>query len=86
MTPHVGFLSELPVSAVLDGELVALDEDGKPDFGLICECLLQRRFAIPLTYMVFDVLSPTRHKMPRSGGEATQDGEGLVSSVRSPGQ
>ena len=47
----------MPVRAVLDGELVALDADGRPDFPLICECLLQRRFAIPLTYMVLDVLS-----------------------------
>ena len=47
----------MPVRAVLDGELVALDDDGRPDFPLICECLLQRRFAIPLTYMVLDVLS-----------------------------
>src|SRR5207248_9932954 len=57
MTPHVRFLSKLPVRAVLDGELVALDADGRPDFDLICECLLQRRYSIPLTYMVFDVLS-----------------------------
>jgi ATP-dependent DNA ligase len=28
MAPYVGFLSELPVRAVLDGELVALDADG----------------------------------------------------------
>jgi bifunctional non-homologous end joining protein LigD len=40
MTPHVGFLAQLPVRAILDGELVALDADGKPDFPLICECLL----------------------------------------------
>jgi bifunctional non-homologous end joining protein LigD len=57
MTPHVGFLADLPVKAILDGELVALDADGKPDFPLICECLLQRRFSAPLTYMVFDVIS-----------------------------
>ena len=57
MTPHVSFLAELPVRAVLDGELVALEADGKPDFPLIFECLLQRRFSIALTYMVFDVLS-----------------------------
>jgi bifunctional non-homologous end joining protein LigD len=31
MTERVGFLAELPVRAILDGELVALDEDGKPD-------------------------------------------------------
>ena len=37
-TERVGFLAQLPVRAVLDGELVALDEDGKPDFPLICEC------------------------------------------------
>jgi bifunctional non-homologous end joining protein LigD len=57
MTEHVGFLSELPVRAVLDGELVALDEDGKPDFPQLCECVLQRHHSVPLTYMVFDVLS-----------------------------
>ena len=57
MTEHVGFLSELPVRAILDGELVALDEEGKPDFPLTCECMLQRRSSIPLTFMAFDVLS-----------------------------
>ena len=57
MTERVGFLAQLPVRAVLDGELVALDEDGKLAFPLICECLLQRRYRALLTYMVFDVLS-----------------------------
>jgi hypothetical protein len=42
MTPHVGFLADLPVRAILDGELVALDADGKRDFPLACEWLLQR--------------------------------------------
>jgi ATP-dependent DNA ligase len=37
MTERFGFLAQLPVRAVLDGELVALDADGKPDFPLICE-------------------------------------------------
>lgn len=32
MTEHVAFLRDLPVRAVLDGERVALDEQGKPDF------------------------------------------------------
>jgi bifunctional non-homologous end joining protein LigD len=57
MTEHVGFLAELPVRAVLDGELVALDEDGKPDFPELSDCMLLRRSSTPLTFMVFDVLS-----------------------------
>jgi bifunctional non-homologous end joining protein LigD len=57
MTEHVQFLAELPVRAVLDGELVAFDDEGKPDFPLVCERVLHRRRAIALTYMVFDVLS-----------------------------
>jgi bifunctional non-homologous end joining protein LigD len=57
MTEHVGFLSDLPVRAVLDGELVALDDEGKPDFPELCECMLLRRRSTPLTFMAFDVLS-----------------------------
>jgi bifunctional non-homologous end joining protein LigD len=57
MTPHLGYLAHLPVRAVLDGELVALDENGRPDLPLICECLLQRQFHDSPTFMVFDVLS-----------------------------
>jgi bifunctional non-homologous end joining protein LigD len=45
------------VRAVLDGELVALGADAKPVFPQLCECVLQRRDSIPLTYMAFDVLS-----------------------------
>jgi ATP-dependent DNA ligase len=36
MTDHVQFLAELPVRAVLDGELVVFDHDGRPDFPLVC--------------------------------------------------
>jgi bifunctional non-homologous end joining protein LigD len=57
MSEHVGFLAELPVRAVLDGELVSLDAEGKPDFPQLCECVLQRHPSIQLTFMVFDVLS-----------------------------
>jgi bifunctional non-homologous end joining protein LigD len=56
-TKHVEFLSHLPVRAVLDGELVSLDGDGKPDFPQLCESVLLSRAATPLTLMVFDVLS-----------------------------
>jgi bifunctional non-homologous end joining protein LigD len=47
----------LPPCAVLDGELIALDENGEPDFPLLGECVLQRRASLPLTFMIFDVLS-----------------------------
>jgi ATP-dependent DNA ligase len=57
MTEQVGFLAQLPVRAVLDGELVSLDADGKPDFPQLCECVLRRHTPVPLTYMVFDVLT-----------------------------
>jgi bifunctional non-homologous end joining protein LigD len=56
MTEHVGFLAELPVRAVLDGELVALDAEGKPDFPELCACVLMRHRSTPLTFMAFDVL------------------------------
>ena len=57
MTPRLGFLADLPVRAILDGELVALDANGKPDFPSVCECVPQRHSPIPLTFIVFDVLS-----------------------------
>jgi bifunctional non-homologous end joining protein LigD len=57
MTEHVGFLAKLPIHAALDGELVALDQDGKPDFPRLCECVLLRRSTLPLTFFGFDVLS-----------------------------
>jgi bifunctional non-homologous end joining protein LigD len=56
MTPLVPELAALPVDAVLDGELVALGEDGWPYFPLVCERLLNGRRRIPLLYIIFDVL------------------------------
>jgi bifunctional non-homologous end joining protein LigD len=57
MTEHVGFLAQLPVRTVLDGELVSFDAQGRPDFPQLCECVLQRHSSVPLTYLAFDVLS-----------------------------
>jgi bifunctional non-homologous end joining protein LigD len=56
MTKLVPELAEMPVDAVLDGELVALGDDGWPHFPLVCERLLNGKTAIPLVYVVFDVL------------------------------
>jgi bifunctional non-homologous end joining protein LigD len=57
MTERVGFLADMPVRAVLDGELVAFDTDGRPDFPLLCDAVLHRHNAIPLTFVAFAVLS-----------------------------
>jgi bifunctional non-homologous end joining protein LigD len=57
MSEHVGLLARLPVRAVLDGELVALDQEGKPDFPQLCESVLMRHPSTQLTFMAFDVLS-----------------------------
>jgi bifunctional non-homologous end joining protein LigD len=57
MTERVRFLEHLPVRAMLDGELVAFGEDGKPDFERVCERMLFRHDEIPLVLIVFDVLS-----------------------------
>jgi bifunctional non-homologous end joining protein LigD len=66
MTPLVPELSALPVSAILDGELVAFGADGAPDFPLLCERMLMRRPGIAVTYMVFDVLSDDGLDLTRS--------------------
>jgi bifunctional non-homologous end joining protein LigD len=57
MTDLVPELSALPVAATFDGELVAFGDDGQPDFPPICERMLMRKRGIPVTYMVFDLLS-----------------------------
>jgi bifunctional non-homologous end joining protein LigD len=48
-------LAALPAAtdgdAVLDGEIVALDSNGRPDFGSI------QRHEVPVTFMAFDVLA-----------------------------
>ncbi|MFY9343846.1 MAG: hypothetical protein WAT39_15255, partial [Planctomycetota bacterium] len=61
--PELAFLASLPAGCVLDGELVALRPDGKPDF----RAILRRENASPgrvaqivrehpVVYVVFDLL------------------------------
>lgn len=57
MTELIPELSAIPGYGTFDGELVAFDADGTPDFPMVCERLLNRRHAIQLTYVIFDVLS-----------------------------
>ena len=47
----------VPSDVQLDGELVAFDADGKPDFHRLSERTLHRRDGISVTYKVFDVLA-----------------------------
>ena len=47
----------LPRNVQLDGELVAFDPEGRPDFQLLSRRMLHRQPGIPVTYMVFDVLA-----------------------------
>ena len=54
--PLLPELEALPVNGVVDGELVALGEDGWPDFPLLCERMLNGRSAMAVVYVVFDLL------------------------------
>jgi bifunctional non-homologous end joining protein LigD len=56
MTERVAFLAELPARGIFDGELVALDDNGRPDFPQLCESVLLGRAPSHLTLMIFDVL------------------------------
>src|SRR5436190_7534122 len=47
----------LPPDVQLDGELIALDAEGKPDFERLSERMLRRREGISVVYKVFDVLA-----------------------------
>ena len=57
MTELLPELASFPVYGTFDGELVAFDSDGVPDFPLICERMLMRRHHIPVVFVIFDVLS-----------------------------
>jgi bifunctional non-homologous end joining protein LigD len=64
MTELVPELADLPPRLVLDGELIAYDDSGNPDFHLLCERMLHRKPGIPIMFMVFDVLGESeRSKM-----------------------
>ena len=51
--PELQFLNRLPPGTVVDGELVAIDDSGRPDFNLLQNC---RSEASRIHYYVFDLL------------------------------
>ncbi|MFZ7088982.1 ATP-dependent DNA ligase [Curtobacterium sp. RRHDQ10] len=85
--PELGELAErVGVDAVLDGEVVAVDEHGRPDFGLLQnrmgltkprEVAAAQR-ATPVRYLVFDVLEADGHDLTRVGYEHRREALGTV--------
>jgi bifunctional non-homologous end joining protein LigD len=57
MTDLLPELAVFPIFGVFDGELVAFDSNGAPDFPLVCERILMRRRQIHVVYVIFDLLS-----------------------------
>lgn len=60
MAELVPELGALPASLVLDGELVAFGEDGRPSFPLLSSRVLHGKRTIPVKFVVFDVLRVDR--------------------------
>lgn len=57
LTELVPELEEIPVPALLDGELVAFNEDGKPSFPHTQSRLLRGGVNVPILFVVFDLLA-----------------------------
>ena len=49
-------LADLPAGLVLDGEIVAFNDEGVPHWPLVCQRLLHGDESVPLVLMIFDVL------------------------------
>lgn len=56
MTSLLPELEELPSGLVLDGEIVAFNDEGLPWFPSVCDRLLHGDTGVRVTYMVFDLL------------------------------
>ena len=63
LTEIVPELDELPGGLVLDGELVAFDDDGLPSFAWACDRLVHGDPSVPLTFVVFDLLQEDRESL-----------------------
>jgi bifunctional non-homologous end joining protein LigD len=87
MTHAVPELERLPKGLILDGELVALGDDGLPSFPRLSERVLRSHDGIAVTYMIFDVLACDGHSVMASSyadfctAEAFDDGEALFAAV-----
>ena len=70
--PELAALASLaPVEAVLDGEVVALDDEGRPSFGRLQHRMhvssaaeaVRRSAEVPVAYVVFDLLALNGHDL-----------------------
>lgn len=66
MTDRVPELGELPCGLVLDGELVAVNEQGAPHWPLLCDRVLHGDTSFRVTYFAFDGLRVDGHDLTRS--------------------
>jgi bifunctional non-homologous end joining protein LigD len=57
MTDRVPELAGLPEGLVLDGELLAIGDDGRPSFPRLANRILHGHGGIAISYVVFDVLA-----------------------------
>jgi bifunctional non-homologous end joining protein LigD len=57
MTSLLPELRALPENVQLDGEIVALDANGLPDFHRLSSRVLHKRTGVAITFFVFDVLA-----------------------------
>ena len=56
----------LPKGLILDGELIALGDDGLPNFPSLSERVLHGRKGIAVSYVIFDVLACDGHSVMSS--------------------
>src|SRR5918992_4559192 len=66
MTHAVPELERLPAGLILDGELIALGDDGLPSFPRLSERVLHRHDGIGVSYVIFDVLACDGHSVMAS--------------------
>jgi bifunctional non-homologous end joining protein LigD len=66
MTERVPELGSLPTGLVLDGELVAFNQTGAPDWPLLCGRMLHGNPSVAVTFIAFDVLRVDGHDLTRS--------------------
>ena len=62
-------LAKLPNNTVIDGEIVAFDQEGRPSFNALQN---YGSAAGPAVYYVFDVMVLTRHVWAQHGQHATR--------------